>query len=293
MRSFENLNLEKVILSNTIKKRQFCRIKTGNQLFTIRRSYHEIIDEFADECDNELKGVYRNHKIKLDEYKKAWLKHLMKLEYSFFLTIKLPHVNQDGFKRTKNRTEALALYKKLLTELEQEFCGRTHWKRNPLHFFGVFEQGKSGFWHIHLAIPSMGDKMNDTYIAHNLCRAITDIADKHNFYNTIIDLRAVHDQQGVCMYMVKELKNEKSLWKDECSMLFTLRDLFKGIKGDRHIIKKSLKTIKLLIKVGLLMRQVQTFYIIKPVQHIKKRLFQKSRNRRSSKKYPATDFDFP
>lgn len=275
MISFENLKLEKVIFSNTIKKRQFYREKLGDTVYTIRRSYHDIIEDFTAECDKEmLEGLYRNHKIALNDYQTAWKEHLMKTKYSFFLSIKLPHTSQDGFKRTQNRAEALGLYKTLIQEIENSFCGN-NWKRNPLHFLGVLEHGDKDFWHIHLAIPSMGNKFYDTYVANNLCLAITHVSNKHKFYNTIIDLRAVHDQEGLCMYMVKELKNEKNLWKDEGSMLFTLRNLFKGIKGDRYIIKKSLNIMKILIKLGLVIKQGQTFHILKPVQYMKKKIISK------------------
>ena len=280
---FENLKPEKVIFSNTLKKRSWFRYKIGDQVFACRRYYEEVLDEFRDECDEELKGLYRNHKIKLTKEQEAWKKHLMRTRYSFFLTIKLPHINQDGYRRTRNRTEALKLYRKLIQELEW-YLGGNNWKRNPLHFAGVLEHGKAGFWHIHLAIPGSD---NDLYVANRLCSCITWIVKKHNFYKTVIDLRAVYDQEGVCIYMVKELKKHQ----DEGSEIFYLRDLFKGIKKDRYIVRMSLKALRLLVKCGLLLKHFWTFNIVNPIRHVKKKLFQKRHNRSSSKINSSPNFD--
>lgn len=280
---FENLKLEKVIFSNTLKKRSWYRFKIGDHLFTYPRCYQEVIDEFRNECEEELKGLYRNHEIKLTKEQEAWKNHLMKTKYSFFLTIKLPHTNQDEYRRTRNRTEALESYRKLIQELEEYFSGN-NWKRNPLHFAGVLEQGKAGFWHIHLAIPS---SENDLYIADRLCECITKLINKHNFYKTVIDLRTVHNQEGLFMYMVKELKKHQ----DEGSEIFDLRTLFKGIKKDRYIIRLSLKALKLLVRFGLWIKQALNFNVHKPIRYVKKNLFQKRSNRSSGKINPTTNLD--
>jgi len=280
---FENLKLEKVIFSNTLKRRSWYRFKIGDQLVTYPRCYKEVIDEFRNECEEELKGLYRNHEIKLTKHQEAWKKHLMKTKYSFFLTIKLPHTNQDGYRRTRIRKEALESYKKLIQELEEYFAGN-NWKRNPLQFTGVLEKGKAGFWHIHLAIPCSD---NDLYIADRLCESITKMTNKHNFYKTVIDLRAVHDQEGLCIYMVKELKKRQ----DEGSEIFYLRNLFKGIKKDCYIVRMSLKALTLLVKCGLLLKHFWTFNIVNPIRHVKKKLFQKRNDRSGSKINPTTNLD--
>ena len=280
---FENLKLEKVIFSNTLKKRSWYRFKIGDQLFTYPRCYQEVIDEFRNECEEELKGLYRNHEIKLTKEQETWKKHLMKTKYSFFLTIKLPHTNQDGYRRTRNRTEALESYRKLIQELEEYFSGN-NWKRNPLHFTGVLEQGKAGFWHIHLAIPS---SENDLYIADRLCECITKLINKHNFYKTVIDLRAVYDQVGLCLYMLKELGKPQA----EGSEIFYLRNMFKGIKKDRYIVRMSLKVLKLLVKFGLWIKKVLCFNLPQPIRYVKKKLFQKRLNRSSRKINSSTNLD--
>lgn len=282
---FENLDPEKVIFGNTLKKRSWFRYKIGDQVFTCRRYYKEVLDEFRNECDEELKGLYRNHKIKPTKEQEAWKKHLMKTKYSFFLTIKLPHTNQDGYRRTRNRTEALESYRKLIQELEEYFSGN-NWKRNPLQFTGVIEKGKAGFWHIHLAIPS---SENDLYIADRLCKCITKLINKHNFYKTVIDLGAVYDQEGLCLYMVKELRKHQ----DEGSEIFYLRNLFKGIKKEHYIVRMSLKALTLLVRFGLRIKHFWTFNIINPTKHVKKKLFQKRFNRTSGKVYSTTNFDSP
>lgn len=280
---FENLDPEKVIFSNTLKKRSWCRYKIGDKVFTCRRYYDEVLDEFRNECDEELKGLYRNHKIKLTKEQEAWKKHLMRTRYSFFLTIKLPHTNQDGYRRTRIRTEALKSYKKLIQELEW-YLGGNNWKRNPLHFAGVLEHGKAGFWHIHLAIPCSD---NDLFVADRLCGCITKMTNKHNFYKTVIDLRAVHDQEGLCMYMVKELKKHQ----DEGSEIFYLRNLFKGIKKEHYIVRMSLKALTLLVKCGLWIKKTLNFNMAQPIRYVKKKLVQKRLNRSGSKINSSPNFD--
>lgn len=281
---FDKLQIENAMLSQTIKKRTWSRYKIGDRVFTCHRCYQEVLDEFPDECDEEWKGLYRTHKIKLTKHQEAWKKHLMKKEYSLLLTIKLPHTNQDGYRRTRNRTEALGLYKKLIQELECSFCGTSNWRRNPLHFVGVLEHGKAGFWHMHLAIPCSD---NELYMIDQLCKSITEITSKHGFYKTVIDLTVVYDQEGLCMYMVKELaKNDL-----EGSEIFELRHLFTGIKKDRYIVRVSLNALKLLVKFGLWIKRALNFNVHKQTGAVKKNLSQKRLNRSGRKINPTANFD--
>ena len=270
-------------MSNTLKKRSWYRYKIDNQIFACHRCYQEVLDEFRNECEKELQGLYRNHKINLTKEQEAWKKQLMQTKYSFFLTIKLPHTNQDGYRRTRHRAEALGLYRKLIQELEECFGGN-NWKRNPLQFTGVLEKGKAGFWHIHLAIPS---SENDLYIADKLCECITKLINKHNFYKTVIDLRAVYDQEGCCLYMIKELRK----YQDEGSEIFYLRNLFKGIKKDCYIIRLSLKVLRLLVRYGLWIKQALNFNVHNKIGYVKKNLFQKRFNRCGSKINSSANFD--
>ena len=120
-----------------------------------------------------------------------------------------------------------------------------------------------------------------------LCKSIAEITNKHGFYKTVIDLTAVHDLEGLCMYMVKELK-ENDL---EGSEIFDLRHLFTGIKKDRYIVRMSLKALKLLVKFGLWIKQALSFNVHKSTRYVKENLSQKRLDRCSSKINPSTNFD--
>ena len=281
---FEKTKIENAILGQTLKKRTWSRYKIGDQVFTCHRCYKEVLDEFRNECEKELKGLYRNHEIRLTKEQEAWKKHLMKTKYSLLLTIKLPHTNQDGYRRTRNRTKALELYKKLIQELECSFCGTSNWRRNPLHFVGVLEHGKAGFWHVHLAIPCSD---NELYVLDQLCKSIAEITNKHAFYKTVMDLTVVYDQEGVCLYMLKELRGNDL----EGSEIFELRHLFAGIKKDRYIVRMSLKALRLLVKFGLWIKQALSFNVHKPTRYVKGNLSQKRLNRSGSKINPSSNFD--
>ena len=50
---FENLKLEKVIFSNTLKKRSWYRLKIDNKLFTYPRCYQEVLDIFKLAYNND------------------------------------------------------------------------------------------------------------------------------------------------------------------------------------------------------------------------------------------------
>ena len=280
---FENLNLEKVILSETFKRRTWFKTKAGDQMLICHRTYKEILDEFPDECEEELKGLYRNHQIELSEYQEAWKDKLNETQYSFFLSIKLPHTNKDGFIRTRNKTESMRMLKIIIQDL-LTYYGGNNWRRNPPQWVMVQEHGKSGFWHIHIAIPT---SENDVYVAQQLCRAVTQVINKHQFYKTTIDLRYVHDNEGLCIYMVKELRQKEA----EGSEIFYLYNLFKGIKKNRYIVKLSLRALRLLIRAGLWIKQASKFNILNPIKYIKKKLLQKRFNRTGGKVNASANFD--
>lgn len=285
--SFDNLQLQNVIFSKTLKRREYYSVRRQGKIKHIRRSYNEILRKRKKELNEELKGKYRNHEIELSEDQEAWKQYLMKTKYSFLLSIKLPSINQAGFRRTKNRTEALTQYTRLIKLLECEIAG-SFWRRFPLRFVGVYEHGKKGFWHVHLAIPSSED---DVYIVNELRRSIGRIVEQHKFFSTVFDLEIVYDQEGLCMYMVKELNTRKNLCVDEGSGLFYVEDLFKGVKRGTYIAYKALKDLKRLIVSGLHTIRKTSYNLLKPIRYKKEKLFQKRFNRSSSKIYSSSDFD--
>lgn len=285
---FDYLEIINAIFSKTIKRRSWYKIKQNNNFKLCHRTLEDIVQTFTNECDDELKGLYRNHKKKLTDDQIAWKEYLLKTEYSFFLTIKLPNTTQDGYIRTRNRTESVAMYKKLVTELEKYFTNKKHFERNPFLFTGVLEKGKSGFWHIHLAIPRCND---DLYIGVRLCWSIAQLINKHKFYKTVIDLRTVYDQEGLCAYMVKELKTPPNSEKDEGTGIFYTKTWFTGIKKDHHIIRNLSRPCKRFIRASLKLMKDLTFKILKPAQYIKKKLFQKRFNRCGSKINSSANFD--
>lgn len=285
--SFDNLQLQNVIFSKTLKRREYYSVRRRGKIKHIRRSYDEILRKRKKELNEELKGKYRNHEIELSEDQEAWKQELMKTKYSFFLTIKLPSINQAGFRRTKNRTEALPQYIRLIKFIQCGVVGKL-WRRFPLRFVSVYEHGEKGFWHFHLAIPSSED---DDYIANELLRCIDDIVEQYKFHKTVFDLRAVYDQEGLCTYLVKELHSGKNLHVDEGSCLFYVENLFKGVKKGTYVPHKALKDLKQLIVSGLQAIRKTYCNLINPIRYVKKKLFQKRLNRSSSKINSSSNFD--
>lgn len=285
---FDYLEIINAMFSKTIKRRSWYKIKQDNTFKLCHRTLEYIVQNFTNECDDELKGLYRNHKKKLTDEQIAWKERLMETEYSFFLTIKLPNTNQDGYIRTKNRTESVSMYKKLVIELEKYFTNQKHFERNPFFFTGLLEKGESGFWHIHLAIPRSKD---DLYIGARLCWSIAQLINKHKFYKTVIDLRTVYDQEGLCIYMVKELTTPTNSEKDEGPGIFYTKTWFTGIKRDHYIIRNLSRPCKRFVRAGLKLMRNLAFNILKPIRYIKQKLFQQRFNRSGSKINSSTNFD--
>lgn len=191
----------------------------------IRMTVPELISKYIDECDSEDKGIYRNHKFKLKPYQEQWKDWLMRKEYKYMITIKLPHYEINGFKRTKNQEDAKAQLRKLIREIEREYTGHSHWEKDGFDFNLVFEHGESGFWHVHLAVVS--NTMNYETYYNKLQDAINRVLQNRELFNTCIKLTYIYDQEGLCYYLVKELEapDNNNLQK-EYSYISSLYDLF-------------------------------------------------------------------
>ena len=214
---------------NTIKRYRWTSLEN------IRLSIAEFIGKYISECDKEDAGVYRNHKFYLTAYQEHWLKWLMEKEYKYMITIKLPHYEIDGFKRTKKQAEAMEQLRKLIREIEQEYTGHKHWERDCFDFRIAIEHGVAGFWHCHLVV--VADTMNYETTYNKLLESIKRVLQKHKLFKTCIELTYVYDQIGLCMYLVKELEDAKSddNLRKEYSYLADLYGLFHIKVKNRHV----------------------------------------------------------
>lgn len=190
-----------------------------------RLSVYELMSKYIDECDSEDMGIYRNHKFKLTWYQEQWKEWLMQKEYKYMITIKLPHREINGFKRTKNQEAAKIQLRKLIRQIEREYTGHNHWEKDAFDFNLVFEHGDSGFWHVHIAVVS--NTLNYETYYNRLQMAIDKVLQKTGLFNTCIHLSYIYDQEGLCYYLVKELEgaDNNNLQKDY-SHLASLRDWF-------------------------------------------------------------------
>ena len=214
---------------NTIKRYRWTSLEN------IRLSIAEFIGKYISECDKEDAGVYRNHKFYLTEYQEYWLKYLMEKEYKYMITIKLPHYEIDGFKRTKNQEVAVEQIRKIIREIEQEYTGHKHFERDGFDFNCVFEHGKSGFHH-HCHLVVVADTMNYETTYNRLQKAIDSVLQKHKLFKTCIELTYVYEQIGLCMYLVKELENpDNNHLTKEYSYISDLYGLFHIKVKDRQI----------------------------------------------------------
>ena len=107
-------------------------------LDNIKLSTSEIVAKYISECDEEDAGIYRNHTFNLTSYQKHWHSWLMQKEYKYMITIKLPHYEIDGFKRTTNQKKAIEQLRKLIREIEQAYTGHKHFERDAFDFNLVF-----------------------------------------------------------------------------------------------------------------------------------------------------------
>lgn len=188
-------------------------------------SVYELMIKYIDECDSEDRGIYRNHKFRLTWQQEQWKKWLMQKEYKYMITIKLPHREINGFKRTRNQEAAKVQLRKLIRQIEREYTGHNHWEQDAFDFNLVFEHGESGFWHIHIAVVL--NTMNYETYYNKLQAAINQVLQKTGLFNTCIHLSYIYDQEGLCYYLVKELEElDNNNLQKEYSHLASLWDWF-------------------------------------------------------------------
>lgn len=257
--------------ANTIKRRTWYKDATQDKIS--RRSIADILDMFCNEAYAEDQGIYRNHKYNMTPEQQAWYLDLVKSEYLALLTIKLPHINQSGYRRTKNQQEAKEMYRNIIRTIERKFTSSEHnWKRNPLPFVGVFERGKSGFWHVHLLIKHCGEPMN---VLNQLIRSIDEAREHFGFFRTVINLRYIYDKEGVCAYLVKELNkntnNPNSRYlKDEGTYLFCLKTWFGKVQEKIYPYTPSaLSTLKLWVGFGVILKRNNNLNIPNPINKLR------------------------
>lgn len=248
--------------SNTMKRYRW------TSLDNIRLSIAEFIGKYISECDKEDKGVYRNHKFHLTAYQEHWLKYLMKKEYKYMITIKLPHYEIDGFKRTKKQAEAVEQLRKLIREIEQEYTGHKHWERDCFDFRVAIEHGVAGFWHAHLVVVANTMNYETTY--NKLLESIKRVLQKHKLFKTCIELSYVYDQIGLCMYLVKELENpDNNHLEKEYSYLADLYALFHiKIKDKQVKLNNTLSKIIKLVSVAFKTKEEKSLIIPNPINKL-------------------------
>jgi hypothetical protein len=217
-------------------------------------SLHEFIYKYIEECDSEDMGLYRNHKFELTPYQEQFKNQLMEKEYKYLITIKLPSYQIGCFKQTANQKKAIEQLRILIREIEQAYTGRSHFERGGFDFNNVFEHGKSGFfWHTHLAV--IADTLRTETQHNELQEAINQVLSDNHLPIDCIKLSYVYDQEGLCMYMVKELEEPPRYTplKTQESYISNLYQLF-GVKirhRNYHLIKllkMVLQAVKLKIK---------------------------------------------
>ena len=242
-----------------------------NNLDNIRLSVSEIIAKYISECDEEDAGIYRNHTFNLTSYQRHWHSWLMQKEYKYMITIKLPHYEIDGFKRTTNQQKAIEQLRRLIREIEQAYTNHKHWERDAFDFNLVFEHGKSGFWHTHLVV--VANTMNYETYYNKLQEAINSVLNKHKLFKTCIELTYVYDQEGLCIYLTKELKEQKTddNLKNNCSYLSSLSDLFHVNIKEKNQSKPNNELSKMLnlISAALDSKRKHLLFIPNPINKLK------------------------
>lgn len=302
---YDKLNITNSQFSKTIKSRTWYRTPEEDTWYNKRkykthhRSVEEIISTFTNDIEYEKNGIYRNHAKELTDYQKEWQKTLMQDDYSFFLSIKLPWRDLSGFIRTKNRKNAIKLYKRLIKEIQIIVINKKdHWTRKGVPFCGVLEHGDEddGFWHVHLAIKTTE---NDDYIGYKLCEAISTIVNKYGFYKTVFDLRCVYDKEGLCAYIVKELTpkiEDKKKHVNEGSELFTMKTWFGSKKFKPYKVNYfDINQLRNIIAFALWLKQHGDLSWPNPINKLRRTLTRKSihyiGDRGKRKIQPTTNFD--
>ena len=147
----------------------------------------------------------------LTKYQQEWFDHLSQYNPTYFITIKLPHANKEGLKRTRNYDLAKKLYRQIIRDFEYFFVGGSRRWRRPgcaLPFKGVMECCKKGFYHLHLFVidwePTWRERIQDKVVTQ-LDMAAAGVIKKHHFYSTVFKIQRVYYKPGLLAYMLKKL----------------------------------------------------------------------------------------
>lgn len=186
----------------------------------------KIIKEEYGLYNKDVHGeVYRNHKVIINDYQKAWYNKLVGIEYTLLITMTLPSENIRGVVKSRKCEESFSWYKKLVQGFEYYLYG-CNWRRHPLHFIGCMEHGESGFWHMHLLIPRYEGE-EEIGLVRKVCEGLRHIIEEFDLKDDSIDVRYVYDKEGACLFFVKELKNYSN---EERAGIFYLNTMFSGVK---------------------------------------------------------------
>lgn len=234
-----------------------------------RLSTVEMIQKYISECDKEDAGVYRNHKFRLTPYQKRWKDWLMQKEYKYMITIKLPHYERNGFKRTKNQDEAVKQIRKLIRDIERAYTGHYHFEKDAFDFSCAIEHGISGFHHCHLVV--VANTMNYETYYNRLEEAIKKVFCKYpELFKTCIELTYVYDQEGLAEYLVKELEdvdnNHLKQWYSYVSDLYNLFHIKVKYKQSKLNTKLS-KVIKM-ISAAFKTKEEKSLVIPNPINKL-------------------------
>lgn len=224
------------------------------------------------------------------EYKKAWNSMLEEKKFDWLLTIKLPKTNPLGYKRTRKQSKAKKLYRKLIQEIEAFYTGSSNnWNRYLLDYIGIFEHGKSGFWHIHIGIISDKDP---EVLGYELEWVIKQINNKYYFGERVIDLRPVYYKPGAQKYLLKEIEPENyDVW-DEGSYILMPCVWFNSKYFKYGQPKKlNLRRLQKIIYVAFHIKSEYRSFVSNLLNRRKKTSLHLSSNTRKFIKQSATNFE--
>ena len=264
-------------LKQIIKEREAYEAMTTRYEKTINKHLYQlenrgmskldIVAKYIDECDEEDKGIYRTHGFHLTNYQK-WMKDwLMERKYKYMITIKLPHRQIGKYLRTWNYKEAREQLRDIIRQIEVAYTGHKHFERDAFDFSSVFERGHSKYWHMHIAVVTNTLKYETYY--NRMQAAIDKVLQDTGLFQTCIKLSSVYDQEGVCMYMVKELINSDD---NDVSHLSSLYDLLRiGAKLQKPVfLNVMLYRLKRMLSAAVKSKDKKSLFISNPINKIQK-----------------------
>lgn len=236
--------------------------------------YHspeEILNDpdFKEEVEWEEAGRYRTHQIKLDKTQTALKNYFMKFNIVALLSIKLPSKSSCKMTRVKKEKNALEKYRRIIREIQRSYLGCSHWEKHPaFDFVLTMEHGEKNIWHCHLGIIPLEDD-NEKLFMYKLYYACKTVNKKYGFGKKVINLEPVFDKEGMCTYLVKEIKEKEQLDPNNThlSMYYTMYSLFHV--GPQNKLRKLLNVMK----VALARKRKGTLHIPNPINKLAGRIY--------------------